>query len=70
MGYLVISRRVSERIQIGNDIIILISDITLDDEGRSKVNVAIDAPRELAIKRCSTHLEEQSQCGPKHRNKS
>lgn len=69
MGYLVISRRMSERIQIGNDITILISDITLDNKGQSKVDVAIDAPKEYDIKRRVTHLEEQNN-GPKFRNKS
>lgn len=72
MGYLVISRRVSERLEISdgkNSIVVLISDITEDERGQFKVDVAIDAPREFNIKRRATHLEEQAN-GPKPRNKS
>lgn len=63
MGYLVISRRTNERIMIGDNIEILISSITHD-----KVDVAIDAPKNLQIKRRPTHLEEQSD-GPTTRDK-
>lgn len=70
MGYLVISCKLSERIQIGKDIIILISDITLDSTGQAKVDIAIDAPRELNIKRHSTLLQEQNPNGPKFKHKS
>lgn len=72
MGYLVISRRVSERIEVKNgkdSIVILISDITLDEKGQAKVDIAIDAPKEFNIKRRSTHLEEQNNNGIKPRNK-
>ena len=55
MGYLVISRRTNERIFIGNDIEILISDI-----GRDRVDLAIKAPKDIQIKRKATHLEEQN----------
>lgn len=65
MGYLVISRRTNERITIGKDIEILISDI-----GNDKVDIAIKAPKEIQIKRQSTHLEEQKDNGSKPRNKS
>lgn len=67
MGYLVISRRVSERIQIGEDIEILISDISIID-GAPKVDIAINAPKKYNIKRRVTHLEEQDY-GAKLRNK-
>lgn len=56
MGYVVISRRVGERIFIGEDIEILISDIRSD---RAKVDIAVKAPRDYDIKRKSTHIEEQ-----------
>lgn len=72
MGYLVISRKVSERVEItnGNDsIVILVSDINENEDGVLKVDVAIDAPRSFDIKRHKTHLEEQNKNGPKHRNK-
>lgn len=65
MGYLVISRRTHERIKIGKDIEILISDI-----GNDKVDIAISAPKEIQIKRKGTHLEEQKKNESKLRDKS
>ena len=64
-GYLIISRRTNERIMIGEDIEILISDITDD-----KVDIAIDAPRNIQIKRRKTHMEEQEKNGNRIRDKS
>lgn len=64
MGYLVMSRRVGERILVGKDIEILISDI---NDG--KVDVAIKAPKDIPIKRLGTYLEEQKS-GLEFRNKS
>ena len=64
-GYLIISRRTNERIMIGKDIEILISDITDD-----KVDIAINAPRNIQIKRRDTHMEEQEKNGTTIRNKS
>lgn len=69
MGYLTISRKLSERISIGNEIIIIVSNITKDKNGQFKVDIGIDAPRNLDIKRRLTHLEEQNN-GPKFSNKS
>ena len=63
MGYLVISRRTNERVTIGDDIEILISDI-----GRDRVDLAIKAPKNIQIKRKTTHFEEQN--GTKLRDKS
>ena len=63
MGYLVISRRTSERLQIGNDIEILISYI-----GNDRVDLAIQAPKDISIKRLQTHLEEEKR-GPTTRDK-
>ena len=65
MGYLVISRRTNERIMIGDDIEILISNI-IDD----RVDIAINAPKNISIKRKCTHLEEQKQNGDTTRNQS
>ena len=65
MGYLVISRRTNERIMIGDDIEILIADIS-----RDKVEIAIIAPKKLNISRKQTHLEEQESNACKPRNKS
>lgn len=58
MGYLVISRRVNERILIGDDIEILISSIT-----DGKVDVAVSAPKDWKIIRKETHLREDLRYG-------
>lgn len=57
MGYLVIGRKVGERILIGEDIEILITDISNNER---KVDVAIKAPKELKIIRKVSHVEEQN----------
>ena len=57
MGYLVISRRLNERITIGEDIEILISDINVLE---GKVDIAIAAPKNISIKRKETHLKEDN----------
>ena len=54
-GYLVISRKVGDRILIGDDIEIMISDLDFD---KVKADVAIRAPREIKITRLPTHMEE------------
>ena len=53
-GYLVISRRTSERLIIGNDIEILISYI-----GKDRVDLAIKAPKDIQIQRKCSQLEEE-----------
>lgn len=58
MGYLVIGRKLGERIKIGDDIEIMISDI---NDG--KVDLAIDAPRNLKIIKVPTHIAEQKKQG-------
>lgn len=64
MGYLVISRRTNERIIIGDDIEILISDI-----GRDKVDLAIQAPKNIQIKRKGTHFEEENELKPRDKSR-
>jgi len=59
-GYLVISRRIGERIMIGKDIEILISDVSTFDK---KVDIAIKAPREISISRRPTHMQEKQKHG-------
>lgn len=54
MGYLVISIKIGQRFKIGENIEILVSDY---DGGR--VDLAIDAPRELAITRLPTHAQKE-----------
>lgn len=66
MGYLVISVRINERIMIGDDIEILISDIK---SGKKRVDVAIKAPKEIGITKKGTHLEEQKSNELEYRNK-
>jgi len=59
-GYLVISRKIGERIFIydekGSEIEILLSDID-----RGKADIAIRAPKEIKITRMVTHMEEQKE---------
>lgn len=58
MGYLVIGRKLGERIKIGADIEIIISDIY-----DGKVDIGVDAPRNLKIIKMPTHVEEQKKQG-------
>lgn len=69
MGYLVISRRINERITIGPNIEILISDIRQDSNGEFRVDLAMLAPKEFDIKRKQTHAEEEH-FGLANRNQS
>ena len=63
MGYLVISRKIGERIFIGGDVEIMVSDI-----GEGKVDIAVKAPRNKKIVRCQTHIEEQKELRRRHRH--
>lgn len=54
MGYLTISRQITERIFIGDDIEILISDI----RGK-EVDVSIKAPKETKIHRKESVMKEE-----------
>lgn len=54
MGYLVISLRIGDRLKIGDNIEILISDCY-----GHRADVAIDAPRTLPIKRIPTRVQEE-----------
>ena len=58
MGYLVISRKIGERILIGDNIEILVADIQ-----HKKVDIAIKAPKEIKIKRQVTHIQEELKNG-------
>lgn len=53
MGWLVLSRKKSERIKIGDDIEIMVSDIR-----GSIVGIAINAPRSLHVRRLPPRDEE------------
>lgn len=59
---LVLTRRISEEIRIGDDIIITIVEID-----RGKVRLGIQAPREIPIVRCE--LEEDNDNSTKHPTK-
>lgn len=67
MGYLVISRRVGERILLNDNIEIFISDIYRTRDGNLKVDIAIDAPRNVKILKKETHMQDLKN-GLKHRN--
>lgn len=63
MGYLVISRKVGQRILIGPDIEILIS--ALDSMDKT-IDVAIKAPKHFKIWRKDTHIKEEQKREFKH----
>lgn len=63
MGYLVISLKIGQRLQIG-DVEVLISDY---DMGR--VDVAVKAPREIPIRRIPTHAETEFKNAQDHSQK-
>lgn len=65
MGYLVISLKIGQKLRIGDNIVILISDY----EG-GRADVAINAPKELAITRLPTHSEKEGSDGTKHKSNS
>ncbi len=52
-GYCVVSRKINERVVIGEDVEILVAFLSDD-----KVELAIRAPKEKKIRRRETHLEE------------
>lgn len=54
MGLLVITRKVSERIFIGDDIEIMITDIY-----SGRVDIAIKAPNSIKVHRKESHVKEQ-----------
>jgi sRNA-binding carbon storage regulator CsrA len=56
MGYLVTSRHIGERILIGDDIEILISDI---NTATKRVDIAIKAHPRFLIKKLPRHIEER-----------
>lgn len=61
-GYLVVSRKINERIQIsdGKSVIeILVSDIIEALQSEPKVDLGIKAPKEFKIRRLPTHLRER-----------
>jgi carbon storage regulator len=64
MGYLVISRRTNERILIGDDIEIVVAEIS-----RDKIDLAIKAPRDIQIRRKSTAMQEDEDNALRFRDK-
>lgn len=56
MGYLVLSRKLNEKILIGSDIEILIADIRENSRGEPVVDIALKAPREIKILKEETYL--------------
>lgn len=61
MGYLVISRKIGERIKIGDDIEILLADVHKGKDGiAGKADIAIKAPKSVTIVRLKNHIFEGS----------
>lgn len=63
MGYLVVSRKVGERLKIG-EVEILVSDVS-----DKKVDLAVKAPREIFIEKLGTHIDEEKKQAEKKANK-
>lgn len=58
MGYLVLDRGIGESLRIGKDIEIKILK-AVDRNGKMKISVGIDAPREIPVHREEIHNERQ-----------
>lgn len=67
---LVLARRLSERILIGNDIEIIISDIRENNKGEMVVDLAFKAPRHIKILRHENYLKDLRKNGSTIRNQS
>lgn len=71
MGFLVLSRRLNERILIGDDVEILIADIRQDKSGELIVDIGLTGPKHVKFLRKETHLQEmKNKNGFNTRNKS
>ena len=70
MGFLVLSRRLNERILIGDNIELLIADIRQTKEGEFIVDIALNAPKSVKILKKETHLKDIENNGIAVRNKS
>lgn len=70
MGYLVLSRRINERILIGLDIEILVADIRENEDGHAIADIAIKAPKDVKILKRETYLKDLRNNGTTIRNKS
>lgn len=64
-GFLVISRKVSERILIGDNVELMIVSI-----GDGKVDIAIKAPREIEIQRRKSFVDEAAEQAIDYENKN
>ena len=58
MGYLVLSRRINDRILIGDEVEILVSDIREARNGELIADIAIKAPKHVKILKQETYLED------------
>lgn len=66
MGYLVLGRRINERILIGDNVEILVVDAS-----HGRVELAIKAPPEVKISRLPSHAQEERKKGGfnEHKNR-
>lgn len=51
---LILSRRVGEKLMIGNDVIVTVTEVR-----GNQVKIAIDAPKEIAVHRAEVHARIQ-----------
>lgn len=73
MGYLVLSRRLNDRILIGKNVEVLVADIRENQNGETIVDLAIQAPKEIKILKKETYigdLRKEQNNGSSNRNQS
>lgn len=67
MGYLILSRRLNEKIKVGDDIEIMIADLYENKDGELVVDVALTGPKDVKFLRYENYLKDLKNA---NRNKS
>lgn len=70
MGYLILSRRLNERIRIGKNVEIMVADIYTNKQGELVVDIGLTGPKDVKFLRMETYLEDLKRNGIVYRNKS
>lgn len=70
MGFLVLARRINDKILIDREIEIMVSDIYKDKKGNLVADIAVKAPKKMKIMKQETYLGDLNKNEHKSRNKS
>ena len=70
MGWLILSRRLNERIKIGKDVDLLITDIYKNADGELVVDIGLTGPKEVKFLRQENYLQDLKKNGTNTRYKS